>query len=174
MKSLKFILNIYTFFSILTKIILSTPSSLLPKCCLGSESLGVNSYSLGMSCSDMISCCPSGTYCNKEGNCVKNKNKKIKRKIKKNRKNKENEIEADKIEDKKEKKKPSFSGPVRINWKTLTKCLEESKSKEPIIKEILDDYKKNKESDAMRKVFSELKKNSPIIVECLNKQEHLQ
>ena len=174
MKSLKFILNIYTFFSILTKIILSTQSNLLPKCCLGSESFGVNSYSLGTSCSDMINCCPSGTYCNIGGKCVKNKNKKIKRKIKKNRKNKENETEADKIETKKEKKKPSFSGPVRINWKTLTKCLEESKSKEPIIKEILEDYKKNKESEAMRKVFSELKKNSPIIVECLNKQEHLQ
>ena len=124
----------------------------------------------------MINCCPSETYCNKGGKCVKNKNKKIKRKIKKIRKNKENEIEDNKIETKKEKekKKPSFSGPVRINWKTLTKCLEESKSKEPIIKEILDDYKKNKESETMRKVFSELKKNSPIIVECLNKQEHLQ
>ena len=122
----------------------------------------------------MINCCPSGTDCNKEGKCVKNKYKKIKRKIKKNRKNKENEVEADKLEPKKEKKKPNFSGPVRINWKTLTKCLGESKFKEPIIKEILDDYKKNKESEAMRKVFSELKKNSPIIVECLNKQEHLQ
>ena len=177
MKSLKFILNIYTFFSLLTTIILSRPTNLLPKCCSGSESFGVNSYSLGTSCSNMITCCPSGTFC-REGKCVKNLFKKIKRRIKKNRKNKDNEIESKKIEPdigkKEEKKKPSFSGPVRINWKTLTKCLIDSKSKEPIIKEILDDYQKNKESNAMKKVFSELKKNSPIIVECLNKQEHLQ
>ena len=173
MKTLKLILNIYTFFSLLIKIISLPVSNLLPKCCIGSESLGVNLYSLGMSCSDMINCCPSGTYCYKDGKCVKNK--KIKRKIKKN---KNNNIHATKIEPeiikKEEKPKPSFSGPVRINWKTFTKCLIDSKSKDPIIKEILDDYKKKKETNAMKKVFSELKKNSPLIIECLNKQEHLQ
>ena len=33
--------------------------------------------------------------------------------------------------------------------------------------------RKKKESNAMKKVFDELKKNTPIIVECLNQQEHL-
>ena len=178
METLKLIFIIYTFFSITINIIASSSSNILPKCCIGSESFGVNSYSLGMSCLDMVNCCPSGTYCVKEGKCVKNRNKKMKRKIKKSKIKKNNDdIAEPKIEaetDKKEEKPKRFNGPVRINWKTLNQCLIESKSKEPIIKEILDDYKKKKESDAMKKVFSELKKNSPIIIECLNKQEHLQ
>ena len=127
----------------------------------------------------MITCCPSGTYCNKEGKCIKNKIKKIKRKIKKKKEIiNDDEINPIKIEPeiikKEEKEKKGFNGPVRINWKTLTKCLKDSKSKEPIIQEILDSYKNNNENEAMKKVFSELKKNSPIIIDCLNKQEHLQ
>ena len=127
----------------------------------------------------MITCCPSGTYCNKEGKCIKNKIKKIKRKIKEKKEIiNDDDIKPIKIEPeiikKEEKEKKGFNGPVRINWKTLTKCLKESKSKEPIIKEILDSYKNNNENEAMKKVFSELKKNSPIIIDCLNKQEHLQ
>ena len=175
MKVLKFVLNIYTFFSILINIISSPRSDIQPKCCSGSESFGVNIYSLGTSCSDMINCCPSNSRCTKEGKCLKNKTKKLKRKIKKN-KNIE-EVNAIRIEPeivkKEEKPKKGFNGPVKINWKTLTKCLIQSKSKEPIIQEILESYKNKNESDAMKKVFSELKKGSPIIIECLNKQEHL-
>ena len=167
MKVLKIIVNIYIFFFILIKIISTTS---LPKCCQGSESFGVNIYSLGTSCSDMINCCPSGTLCTKKGNCIRNK--KIKRKLKKYKNKKEEDI--NKIEPEKEKKqKKSFNGPVRINWKSLNGCLLDSKSKEPIIKEIIDNYKNNKEKDAMKIVFSELKKENPVIIECLNKQEHL-
>ena len=181
MKVEKLFLNIFLYFSIMIKLI-SASSSLLPKCCLGSENFGVNIYSLGVSCADMINCCSSGLICNKEGKCVKNEVKKNKRKItrKKNKEEKINnnidepiKIEPEYIQKEKPKPKKGFSGPVRINKETLTKCLKESKSNDPIIKEILDDYKKDKESEAMKKVFSELKKNSPIIVECLNNQEHL-
>ena len=49
----------------------------------------------------------------------------------------------------------------------------DSKSKEAIILDILNTYKKGKEGDAMKKVFAELKNNNPIIVDCLNNQEHL-
>ena len=172
-------INIIFIFLILIKLISLKSLSLQPKCCLGSESFGINEYSLGMSCLDMITCCPSGTYCNKEGKCIKNKIKKIKRKIKKKKEIiNDDEIKPIKIEPeiikKEEKEKKGFNGPVRINWKTLTKCLKDSKSKEPIIQEILDSYKNNNENEAMKKVFSELKKNSPIIIDCLNKQEHLQ
>ena len=180
MKEINIILNIYTFLIILNKIISSKISYIQPKCCVGSESFGLNEFSLGTSCSNMITCCPSGTHCNNEGICIKNKLKKAKRKIRKKKdiNNEEDEIKPIRIEPeivkKEEKQKKGFSGPVRINWKTLTKCLIKSKSKEPIIQEILDNYENNKESEAMKKVFSELKKNSPIIIDCLNKQEHLQ
>ena len=176
MKDLKLILNIYIFYYIFLTLISLSSSNILPKCCLGSENFGINIFSLGTSCSDKINCCPSGTHCDKKGNCIKNKSRKKKRKIKKIKDKQNNEVEAIRIEPeivKKETKPKKFSGPVRINWKTFTRCLKESKSDDPIIKEILENYKKKKENDAMKIVFSELKKESPLIVECLNKQEHL-
>ena len=42
------------------------------------------------------------------------------------------------ITEKEKKQKKSFNGPVRINWKSLNGCLLDSKSKEPIIKEIIE------------------------------------
>ena len=160
-----FYLYIYIFISILIEI----SSNILPKCCLGSEDFGINKYSLGTSCSNKKTCCPSGTYCYKE-KCVMNKYKRKKRKLSRKR-NDNDDKDAHEI---KKKETKTFSGPVRIDWKTLTKCLTKSKSNEKNILEILNNYKKGKESDAMKIVFSELKNNNPIIVDCLNNQEHLQ
>ncbi len=176
MKILNLRLNIYALFLSLINILL-TKSKFLQKSCLGTEAFSLNIYSLGTSCKDMINCCPTGTSCTKDGKCIKKKNKNKKRKLSKKRNNKDN-IEPIKIEPeyvkKEEKNKPGFKGPVRINWETLTKCLDESGNNEPTVKNIIKYYKSKKESDAMKIVFEELKKNSPIIVDCLNKQEHLQ
>ena len=153
------------------------------KCCIGSENFGVNLYSTGVSCSDMINCCPSGSICS-YGKCTLI-NKKRKRRIIRNKKgfekktiNNENEGPTIKkgdeiIKPKKIERQPTFSGPVKINWKTFTECLKDSGSKEQIILDIISDYNNKKENNAMKKVFSELKKNSPLIIECLNKEEHL-
>ena len=156
------------------------------KCCLGTETFGIGLYSTGMSCSDMINCCPSNHFCF-SGKCISRNNKK-RRKITRNWKNyQEKKSNKDNKDDDgpeirngdetikpiKIERKPTFNGPVKINWKTFTQCLKDSKSEEKVIKDIINDYKKNKESDAMKKVFTELKKNSPIIIDCLNNQEHL-
>ena len=185
MKLLINILNLYILF-IIINIILSKRPKKKPKCCIGSENFGINLYSTGMSCSNMINCCPSGSICS-SGKCILIKDKKRRRRISRNYKNYE---EKGRIKDGKEsgpeiingdevikpikiEKTPTFNGPVKINWNTFTECLKDSGSEEQVIKDIISDYKKKQESNAMRKVFSELKKNSPIIVDCLNKQEHL-
>ena len=62
---------------------------------------------------------------------------------------------------------------MKINWETFTKCLKDSGSEEQFVKDIISDYKKKKENSAMKTVFSELKKNTPLIIDCLNNQEHL-
>ena len=158
---------IYIFISILIEI----SSNILPKCCIGSEDFGINKYSLGTSCSNKKTCCPPGTYCYKE-KCVLNKYKRKKRKISR-KKNNNDDIEVHEINKKEVKPTKTFNGPVRIDWKTFTKCLSKSKSKETNILEILNKYKKGKENEAMRIVFSELKDKNPIIIDCLNNQEHL-
>ena len=184
MKLLINILNLYILFTIIN-IILSKKVKNKPKSCIGTENFGINLYSTGMSCSDMINCCPSGTICS-SGKCILIK-KKRRRRISRNYKNYE---EKEKIKDRKEsgpeiingdevikpikiEKRPTFNGPVKINWKTFTECLKDSGSEEQVIKDIINDYKKKQESNAMKKVFNELKKNTPLIVDCLNKQEHL-
>ena len=170
------------------------------KSCAGT---GPNDYFFnynGMSCADMIHCCPSDYYC-VLGHCFPRDKSKLKRRnktsshnhssqqyrnekieINNKKKQKQKKIEARKIEaeriepikiEKEEAKKPLFKGPVKINWKTFNQCLIDSNSEEEVIKEIIKDYKKKKESDAMKKVFTELKKNSPTIINCLNKQEKL-
>ena len=186
MKFLTTIVYLYILFNIIN-VILSKKTKRKPKCCIGTEEFGIGLYSTGMSCSDMINCCPSGSFCS-SGKCVLMNNKRARRrKISKNYKNYEekkeikiNKDEGPLIKDGDEiikpikiEKKPTFSGPVKINWKTFTQCLKDSGSEDPIIKDIINDYKKKKESNAMKKVFDELKKNTPIIVECLNQQEHL-
>ena len=169
MNSLKLILYIYTFLSILIDQIVS---DIPPKCCKGSEDFGVNKYNLGTSCSNKIICCPPGMYCYDNRKCVLNKYSRKKRKISR-KKNYDKDDEVKEIKKKEIQPTKKFTGPVRIDWKTLTKCLTDSKSKEAIILDILNTYKKGKEGDAMKKVFAELKNNNPIIVDCLNNQEHL-
>ena len=186
---MKFMINFFYFYIFLTiiDIILTKKSkSIKPKCCIGSENFGIGLFSRGISCSDMINCCPSGSRCS-SGKCIPiNNNKKGKRrKISKKQKNyeeKSNEniekgpefrkgdeiIKPVKIE-----RKPTFSGPVKINWVTFTKCLKDSGSEEQFVKDIISEYKKKKESSAMKIVVGELKKNTPLIIECLNNQEHL-
>ena len=177
-------LNIYIFFIFVDVTLLKklNPKS-KPKCCIGTENFGINLYSTGVSCSDMINCCPSGSICS-FGKCILI-NKKRRRRITRSKK----DFEKKNINDKDEgptfkkgdeiikpikiEKQPTFSGPVKINWKTFTKCLKESGSKEQVILDIISDYKNKKENNAMKKVFSELKNKSPLIIECLNKQEHL-
>ena len=46
-----------------------------PKCCMGTETFGIGLYSRGMSCSDMINCCPFNTFCS-NGACISNNKKK--------------------------------------------------------------------------------------------------
>ena len=169
---------------ILLGIILSKKVNPKPKCCKGSENFGINLYSTGVSCSDMINCCPSGSICS-SGKCILIKKRRRKRSIKsyKNYEEKDKLKEEDNgpyikdgdkiIKPTKIERKPTFSGPVKINWETFTKCLKDSGSQEQIIKDIINDYKNKKESNAMKKVFAELKKSTPLIVDCLNKQEHL-
>jgi hypothetical protein len=187
---MKILINIFYFYILLTliDIILTKKNkSLKPKCCKGSENFGIGLYSRGVSCSDMINCCPSGYLCS-SGKCIPiNKNKRGKRrkisKYKNNEDKKDNNENIDKepefmkgdeiIKPVKIEKKPTFTGPVKINWETFTKCLTDSGSKEQYVKDIIREYKKKKESSAMKIVFSELKKNTPLIIDCLNNQEHL-
>ncbi len=163
-------------------IIISKKTNIKPKCCIGTEDFGIGLYSTGVSCSDMINCCPSGYVCS-SGKCISIKRKR-RRKIKNYRNYEENEIKKEDngptikdgdevIKPMKIEKKQAFNGPVKINWKTLTECLKESGSKDQVIKDIINDYKKKQESKAMKKVFEELKNNNPLIIECLNKEEHL-
>ena len=186
MKLLKNFLTIFIFL-IFSNVISPKKERNKPKCCIGSENFGIGLYSTGESCIDMINCCPSGSICS-SGKCIsKNNRKRRRRKISKNNiykeekgnnldnndggpkiKNGDEIIKPIKIE-----RKPTFNGPVKINWKTFTQCLKDSDSKDQIIKDIISDYNKNQESNAMKKVFAELKKNTPLIIECLNKQEHL-
>ena len=185
MKLFTNILNFYIIF-IIINIVLTKKSKNKPKCCIGTENFGIGLYSTGMSCSDMITCCPSGSTCS-SGKCILMKYKRRRRKIRRNYKNYE---EKSKGKDEKDsgpeikngdeiikpikiERTPTFNGPVKINWETFTKCLADSGSKEQVVKDIISDYKKKQESSAMKKVFGELKKNSPLIIECLNKQEHL-
>ena len=51
-------------------------------------------------------------------------------------------------------KKPSFNGSVKINWKTFSQYLINSKSEEKIIKDIINDYKNKKESDSIKKILT--------------------
>ena len=103
---------------------------------------------------------------------MKNKNKN--KKVEENKdKGPEIKVGNEKIKPIKIERKPAFNGPVKINWKTFTKCLKEKDSKEQIIQDIISDYKKKKEGNAMKKVYTELKKENPIIIDCLNNQEHL-
>ena len=189
MKSFSKFFNLYLFLVILG-LISTKKAKNKPKCCIGTETFGIGLYSTGMSCSDMINCCPSGTFCF-SGKCIlRNKNKK--RKITKNWKNYEEHSKPknnnnkgsdddgptfkygdEVIKPTKIERKPTFTGPVKVNWKTFSKCLIDSNSEEQVIKDIIKDYKRKKEGDAMKKVFAELKKNSPIIIDCLNAQEHL-
>ena len=177
-------MNLFIIF-ILIGIIISKKIKPKPKCCIGSENFGINLYSTGVSCSDMINCCPSGSICS-SGRCVLINKKRRRKKTIKAYKNYEEKDNSKKEEDgpyikqgdeiikpKKIERKPSFNGPVKINWETFTKCLKDSNSQEQIVKDIIKDYKDKKESNAIKKVFAELKKNTPLIVECLNKQEHL-
>ena len=163
--------SFYLCIYILISILIEISSNILPKCCIGSEDFGINKYSLGTSCSNKKTCCLSGTYCYKD-KCVSNKYKRKKRKLSR-KKNKDDDIDTHEIKKKEVKQTKTFSGPVRIDWKTFSKCLTKSKSNEPNILEILNKYKKGKESEAMKIVFSELKDNNQIIVDCLNNQEHL-
>ena len=173
-------LNFFIILSVL--VIISSKRNKKPKCCVGTEDFGIGLYSTGVSCSDMINCCPSGSSCS-SGKCISIKRKRRKR-IRNYKNYEESEIkkvdngpvikEGDElIKPLKIEKKPSFNGPVKINWKTLTECLKESGSKDQVIKDIINDYKQKQESKAMKKVFSELKNNNPLIIECLNKEEHL-
>ena len=183
---LKNILTIFLNFSFLN-VILSKEIGNKPKCCIGSENFGIGLYSSGESCIDMINCCPSGAICS-SGRCIFKNNKKRRRKISKNYRTKEKkeinlEDNNDKgpiikngeeiIKPKKIERKPTFNGPVKINWKTFTECLKDRGPEDQIAKEIINDYNKKQESSAMKKVFAELKKNTPLIIECLNQQEHL-
>ncbi len=111
-------------------------------------------------------------YCYDNRKCVLNKYSRKKRKLSR-KKNYDKDDEVKEIKKKEIQPTKKFTGPVRVDWKTLTKCLTDSKSKEAIILDILNTYKKGKEGDAMKKVFAELKNNNPIIVHCLNNQEHL-
>ena len=163
----------------LFQLIYSHKNNPSPKCCKGSENFGIGLYISGTSCSDMITCCPSGTYCS-SGKCKKRKIKRIRKSHNNDdiSKPKDEEGPTIKVGDEiikpqKLERKPVFKGPVKINWETFTSCLEKSGSKEKIILDIIQDYKNKKESDAMRKVFSELKNDSPLIIDCLNNQEHL-
>ena len=188
MKSFPKIFNLLLFF-VIFELISTKKAKHKPKCCIGTETFGIGLYSTGMSCSDMINCCPSNTFCS-SGKCIRNNMKK--RKITKKWKNYEEHSKPNNnnnrngnddgpifrngdeiIKPTKIERKPTFSGPVKINWKTFSKCLIDSKSEEQVIKDIIEDYKKKKEGAAMKKVFAELKKNSPIIIDCLNSQEHL-
>ena len=188
MKTLIQIIYFYILLNIIDIILTKEIKSIKPKCCVGSENFGIGLYSSGVSCSDMINCCPSNSRCY-SGKCIPiNSNKKgRRRKISKKHKNSEEKksigqnteegpefrsgdeiIKPVKIE-----RKPTFSGPVKINWETFTKCLKDSGSEEQFVKDIISDYKKKKENSAMKTVFSELKKNTPLIIDCLNNQEHL-
>ena len=189
MKSFTKFFNLYLFF-VIFELISTKKAKNKPKCCIGTENFGIGLFSTGMSCSDMINCCPSGTFCS-SGKCIlrnKNKKRRITRKWKNyeeksNSKGNNNKNDNDEgptfkygdeiIKPTKIERKPTFSGPVKINWKTFSQCLIDSNSEEQVIKDIIKDYKRKKESDAMKKVFAELKKSSPIIIECLNSQEHL-
>ena len=167
------------------------------KSCAGT---GPNDYFInynGMSCADMIHCCSSEYYC-VLGHCIPKDKSKLKRRNQTNshnysskqfreetvvvdnkqkQKKKPKKIEGEKIKpikiEREKAKKPVFKGPVKINWKTFSQCLIDSNSDEKVIKEIVNDYKKKKESDAMKKVFTQLKNNSEVVINCLNKQEKL-
>ena len=189
MKSFTKFFNLYLFF-VIFELISTKKAKNKPKCCIGTENFGIGLFSTGMSCSDMINCCPSGTFCS-SGKCIlrnKNKKRRITRKWKNyeeksNSKGNNNNYDNDEgptfkygdeiIKPTKIERKPTFSGPVKINWKTFSQCLIDSNSEEQVIKDIIKDYKRKKEGDAMKKVFTELKKSNPIIIECLNSQEHL-
>ena len=182
MKSITKFFNLYLFL-VIFELISSKKTKNKPKCCIGTETFGIGLFSTGMSCSDMINCCPSGTFCS-SGKCIlRNKNKK--RKITRNWKNyeeksnsKNNNKKNDNddgptfkvgdeiIKPTKIERKPTFSGPVKINWKTFSQCFIDSKSEEQVIKDIIKDYKRKKESSSVRFPMRNLKRAKALLCRC--------